>query len=485
MDNPLKSRRAGLILHPTSLPGGQNCGSLGDDAFKWVDFLRDSGFRIWQFLPLTPVADGSPYNSYSAFAGNPQLIDIRRLETLGFPALDYVDSKAPGFVMRALDQQHQWFEQERPQPLWNNLQAFCASAFWLEDYCIFSVLKEEYPQHWVEWPVLLRDRDPNAMRDFATTHAKRIQFHRFVQFIFMTQWLAIKAHANAANIVLFGDIPIFVAHDSVDVWSHRHLFKLDQQGQPQVVAGVPPDYFSATGQRWGNPLYDWAQHRKDGYHWWQQRIQHALSLYDTVRIDHFRGFLASWEIPSHEPTAINGCWIEAPGDELFEHLLNGRDHLPLIAEDLGIITPDVIALRKKFGLPGMKILQFAFDSDGANPYLPHNHTKDSVVYTGTHDNNTTLGWYAELSEDIRQRIATYYANPQDEMPWPLVRSAMASPANWAILPLQDVLELGGECRMNTPGTTDGNWRWRFEWNQVKPELTQTLCAMNQLYHRVP
>lgn len=483
MANPLKSRRAGLILHPTSLPGPQACGSLGAQAIKWIDWLHDCGFGIWQFLPLTPVSDGSPYNSYSSFAGNPQLIDIQALESLGFPKLEGRASQAADFVMSTLTQQHEWFEQQQPQPLWNNFQSFCASQHWLEDYCLFSVLKEQHPGHWVEWPAPLRDRSPAAINEFSTAHAKRIQLHRFVQFIFMTQWLAIKAHANGKDITLFGDIPIFVAHDSVDVWSHRHLFKLDVEGQPQVVAGVPPDYFSATGQRWGNPLYDWPRHRSDGYQWWQQRINHALALYDAVRIDHFRGFIAGWEIPANEPTAINGRWVEAPGDDLFQHLLNARGHLPLIAEDLGIITDEVIALRKKYGLPGMKILQFAFDSDGANPYLPHNHTRDSVVYTGTHDNDTTLGWYAELPENIKLRIANYYAKPQEPMPWPLIRSALASPARWAIVPLQDVLTLDGENRMNTPGTTEGNWRWRFDWHQVKDDLSAQLSAMNQLYHR--
>ncbi len=482
MENPLASRRAGLILHPTSLPGPQDCGSLGEHAFRWIDFLQQSGFGIWQFLPLTPVSDGSPYNSYSAFAGNCNLIDIRQLETLGFPAVAPT-AQSKDFVLTALQQQFQWFESHKPQPLWDQFLSFCASHSWLDDYCLFVVLKEHYPTHWADWPETFRDRQPEAMLAFSSANAGRLQFHRFAQFIFITQWLALREYARARNIVLFGDIPIFVAHDSVDVWSHRHLFKLDSTGQPQVVAGVPPDYFSATGQRWGNPLYDWPRHQDDGYHWWQKRIDHALSLYDTVRIDHFRGFLAGWEIPADEETAINGHWVEAPGNDLLQHLLGQREHLPLIAEDLGIITPDVIALREKFALPGMKILQFAFDSDGANPYLPHNHSLDSVVYTGTHDNDTTLGWYATLSPEIRERIANYYAKPQEAMPWPLIRSALASPARWTILPLQDVLELDGKHRMNTPGTTSGNWAWRFDWDQFKPDLTQRLQAMVQLYHR--
>lgn len=485
MANPLKTRRSGVILHPTSLPGAQGCGSLGEHAFRWVDWMHTSGFGIWQFLPLTPVADGSPYNSYSAFAGNTQLIDAQALQSQGFPPLGTPLPTTPQALLQALAQHHQWFEQHKPQPLWNDMQHFCASQPWLEDFCLFSAIKEMHPMHWVEWPAPLRDREPAALQAFASNHAERIRFHHFTQFIFQRQWQAIKSHANERDILLFGDIPIFVAHDSADVWRHRHLFKLDALGQPHVVAGVPPDYFSATGQRWGNPLYDWPRHREEGFHWWQSRIDHALTLYDAVRIDHFRGFVASWEIPAHENTAVNGRWMEAPGDELFELLRKTRTHLPLIAEDLGIITPDVVALRKKYSLPGMKILQFAFDSDGANPYLPHRHSRDSVVYTGTHDNNTTVGWYAQLSDDIRERIAQYYARPQEPMPWPLIRSALASPARWAIVPLQDLLALGAEHRMNTPGTTEGNWGWRFEWHQFDADLANRLRVMNRLYHRRP
>jgi 4-alpha-glucanotransferase len=299
----------------------------------------------------------------------------------------------------------------------------------------------------------------------------------------MQQWQALKARAADQGIALFGDIPIFVAHDSVDVWSNRALFKLDQQGQPQVVAGVPPDYFSAQGQRWGNPLYQWPQHAADGYHWWQQRISHSLTLFDAVRIDHFRGLLACWEIPASEATAINGQWVPSPGAELFQALQQSRGDLPLIAEDLGIITPDVTALRHQFKLPGMKILQFAFDSDGANPYLPHNHSRNSVVYSGTHDNNTTLGWFRQLGAEQQNRVRNYFAWPGEPMPWPIIKSALASPARWAILPLQDPLELGEKQRMNTPGTSENNWQWRFDWHQISDELTRYLHSLNRIYDR--
>lgn len=484
MDNPLKSRRAGVLLHLTSLPGPQSCGSLGEQAFHWIDWLAEAGFGIWQFLPLTPVADGSPYNSYSAFAGNPQLIDLKQLQDLGLPASDN-PATTPAGLLEALATLHGWFQTQHPQPLFQEWQAYCTDQDWLEDFCVFSVLKEQHPIAWTQWPVALRDRDPSAIKTFIEAHHDRIQFHRFVQFLFARQWQALRDHAHQRDVLLFGDIPIFVSHDSADVWCHRDLFKLDENGQPSVVAGVPPDYFSATGQRWGNPLYDWHRHRQEDFQWWQRRIDHALNLFDVVRIDHFRGFVAGWEIPAGEATAVNGRWVEAPGEALFEHLHRARPQLPLVAEDLGIITADVTALRRHYGLPGMKILQFAFDSDGANPYLPHHHTRNSVVYTGTHDNNTTLGWHRSLSEDIQQRIAEYYAQPQESMPWPLIRSALASPARWAIVPLQDLLALDAGHRMNTPGTTTDNWRWRFEWSQFDGDLATRMAHMNRLYQRRP
>lgn len=480
MENPLSSRRAGVLLHPTSLPGPQPCGSLGEHAYRWIDWLASAGFGVWQCLPLTPVADGSPYNSYSAFAGNPHLIDLQKLQQLGFPVPETRIA-----LMDVLEAMHLWFEAQRPQPLWLEYQSFYEKQDWLDDFCLFAVLKEKFSSHWTQWPIPLRDRDPAALKTLSENHQARIQFHRFVQFIFAQQWQALRAYAHSRDVLLFGDIPIFVAHDSADVWCHRHLFKLESDGEPSVVAGVPPDYFSATGQRWGNPLYDWHRHREEDFHWWQRRIDHALAQFDAVRIDHFRGFVAGWEIPATEATAINGRWVDAPGEALFEHLHRSRPALPLVAEDLGIITPDVTALREHYNLPGMKILQFAFDSDGANPYLPHHHDCNSVVYTGTHDNNTTLGWYSELNEHIRHRIADYYAHPQEPMPWPLIRSALASTARWAIIPLQDLLTLDGQHRMNTPGTTEGNWRWRFDWQQFDNDLASKLAHMNRLYQRRP
>lgn len=484
MVNLLKTRRAGVLLHPTSLPGRQSCGSLGRDAFRWVDWLAASGFRLWQCLPLTPVADGSPYNSYSAFAGNPHLIDIDTLSAQDLLSAPLDDTLSSDTIMRTLQQSFDRLQQQTNTPLHDALAHFRQQTLWLDDYCIFSALKEQHPGHWVNWPQPLRDREPAALADFRQHFQPRIDFHAFVQFLFDRQWRALKQHANDRGIALFGDLPIFVAHDSVDVWRHRDLFKLDAQGQPCVVAGVPPDYFSAQGQRWGNPLYDWEHHIADGFSWWQARIRHSLSLYDAVRIDHFRGFVACWEIPAGETTAINGRWVTSPGAALLNALLQIRSDLPLVAEDLGIITPDVIALRKQFKLPGMKILQFAFDSDGTNPYLPHHHSRGAVVYTGTHDNDTTLGWFQALNAEQKNRVLNYLAWPGEAMPWPLIKSALASPARWALLPLQDLLALDSTHRMNTPGTTTGNWRWRFDWTQMDERLPSYLHSLNRLYNRL-
>lgn len=484
MNNPLRLRRAGVLLHITSLPGPQPCGSLGQDAFRWLDWLAEAGFGIWQFLPLTPVADGSPYNSYSAFAGNPQLIDLQQLQHLQLPVAD-LQATTPDMLLDALYQVYQAFEHQRPPPLWQEWHEFSARQDWLADFCLFAALKEQYMVAWTDWPSPLRDRDPDALQTFSLAHHDRIRFHGFIQFLFFRQWQALREYAHRHGIFLFGDIPIFVSHDSADVWCHRELFKLDPCGQPLVVAGVPPDYFSATGQRWGNPLYDWHRRQQACFQWWQRRIGHACALFDAVRIDHFRGFVASWEIPAAETTAIHGRWVEAPGEALFQYLHQSFADLPLVAEDLGIITPEVTALRRRHGLPGMKILQFAFDSDSHNPYLPHHHTRNTVIYTGTHDNNTTLGWYATLSDDMRAHVAEYYGFPSLPMPWPLIGSALASPARWAILPLQDLLALGEEHRMNTPGTTEGNWRWRFQWSQIDSGLAARMAHLNRLYDRLP
>jgi len=478
----LNKRLSGVVLHPTSLPGLQPHGTFGAEAYNWVNWLQLAGFGVWQILPLCPVTDGSPYNSISAFSGNPLFIDIAQLKRLGLPAYNGTVTTAEQH-RNALHKAFEWLQENQANPLAKAFSAYQQNTPWLRDASLFMVIKQTHQQHWLDWPLPLRDREKSVIDAFINENRQHIELEQFTQFIFHRQWQDLKQYANDRNILVFGDLPIFVSADSADVWANRRLFELDQNGSPQVIAGVPPDYFSETGQRWGNPIYDWAEHLQSDFEWWKQRLQYNLELYDAIRIDHFRGFVAYWEIPADEPTAINGRWVNAPGMELFESLLAQHSELPLIAEDLGIITEEVISLRKQYSLPGMKILQFAFDSDGSNPYLPHNHTRDTIIYTGTHDNNTTLGWYKELSEHTIERIRQYFAHPNDPMPWPLIKSALASPARWAMMPFQDLLELDEQHRMNTPGTTEGNWRWRFSWDQVDEDLADKMKDLNILYAR--
>jgi 4-alpha-glucanotransferase len=482
---PLQGRQAGILLHPTSLPGPWHCGDLGAEAWHFVDFLAAAGQRVWQMLPLGPTHDDlSPYQSLSAHAGNPQLISIEALQAQG-----WLDAAVPEARREAkaplITQAWQGFQVRADDAARAALQQFVASTHWLEDYVLFCLIKRlEQGRGWTEWPAPLRDRDPAALAVLRKTHAEELAVLRFEQFVFDSQWQALKQYANGKGIAIFGDMPIFVAHDSADVWAQRQCFDLDEAGWPTVVAGVPPDYFSATGQRWGNPHYDWEWMEADGFSWWHQRLAGQLRLFDLVRIDHFRGFEAYWEIPAHEDTAINGRWMKAPGDALFAALAEHFDPLPVVAEDLGTITAEVTALRDKYALPGMRILHFAFDGSAENPYLPHNHSENSVVYTGTHDNDTTLGWWHSGSESQRHNVLEYLGQPAEAMPWPLFRAAYASVARLAIVPLQDVLELGGEHRMNTPGTTSGNWQWRFRWDMVAPDRAPRLRRLAELYRRL-
>jgi len=486
--NPLQRRQAGVLLHLTSLPGRGATGDLGIEAFRFVDFLRNCGFGIWQMLPIGPTqADGSPYQTSSAHAGNPRLIGIEPLVEAGW--LDQIwlqrgplsDAEKTGAIVQAW----QAFREKNDTRQQRAYQDFVESnAYWLEDYALFRVLHEAYDHAcWWQWPEPDRDRHPEALTQAGRRHSERIDFTRFEQFLFFSQWRALKSYANQKGVGLFGDMPIFVAHDSAEVWARREMFLLDETGQPTAVAGVPPDYFSETGQRWGNPLYDWDQMRADDFTFWVDRMQTQLHLFDLIRIDHFRGFEACWAIPAHEEHAINGQWIKTPGERLFERLHEIYDPLPLVAEDLGIITPEVTALREKFGLPGMKILQFAFSGDADNPYLPASHGENAIVYTGTHDNDTTVGWYNALDEQSRNYVEEVIGPFEEAMPWPLIRCAMASTAKMAIIPMQDLLALGSEHRMNIPGTTEGNWRWRFQWTQVEPELAPYLNAMIEQSHR--
>ncbi len=496
LDRPLDRRRAGILLHPTSLPNGVNGaaaglnnGDFGPDAFRFIDFLAACGMTVWQMLPLGPTHDdGSPYQCLSVHAGSPRLISLEMLVQSGWlPQENATSELAESALYRGarLVRAYQGFIQYASAEDHAAFKAFGAQHHWLQDFALYTALRQEHAgRSWLDWPVLLRDRELHALEEARKRLADVIAQTCFEQFIFFRQWYTLKRYANERGILLFGDMPIFVAHDSADVWTHRRYFKLDQAGHPRVVAGVPPDYFSATGQRWGNPHYEWESMQADGFAWWIERMTTQFALFDLVRIDHFRGFEACWEIPAQNPTAEGGCWIKVPGDALFSVLRKKFDALPLIAEDLGIITPEVDVLREKYHLPGMKILQFAFEGGPTNPYLPHNHKKDSVIYTGTHDNNTTVGWFHELSYPAQNYIMEYLAKPLESMPLPLIRSALASVACLAIIPMQDALRLDAEHRMNMPGTSQGNWCWRYTWDQVPDDLAARLRRMVEMYGRV-
>lgn len=477
----LDRRRAGVLLHPTSLPGEGANGDLGADAYRFLDVLAECGMSVWQTLPLGPThADLSPYQCLSVHAGDPRLISRARLEEWGW--LSRSTSPRPGGW---LAQAHAEFRRASGAAEQLALDNFVsAHGYWLEDYALYQALRQEQGgRPWWLWPEVLRDRHPAALALVRDRLATAVALVRFEQFVFFRQWQELRQHAAQRDILLFGDAPIFAAHDSADVWVYRRYFALDDDGQPRTVAGVPPDYFSETGQRWGNPLYQWKEMQADGFRWWRERLRTQLALFDLLRIDHFRGFESYWEIPAHEPTAVAGHWVAAPGEALFRALREEFGKLPLVAEDLGLITDEVRALRERFSLPGMRVLQFAFDGGSDNPYLPHRHEVDTVVYTGTHDNDTTLAWYNALPVDRQSYAMDYLGGLAEAMPWPLMRAALASVAVLAILPMQDVLALGAGHRMNTPGTTTGNWRWRFNWDQLTTQSIGKLRHLAQLYGR--
>jgi 4-alpha-glucanotransferase len=489
------SRRSGILLHPTSLPGGDGIGSLGAEALCFIDFLAAAGQTLWQILPLGPPGCGnSPYSCFSAFAGNPLLIDLPQLVADGeleeaalgrFSAGDRINSPSVAAYKGALLRQAatQFFSTADQLRL-NEFRSFCAATFWLDDYALFAALKSHFKGvGWNSWPEALRKRDSLTCSRMSVELASEIAFHRYLQWQFSRQWSRVKGYANQRGILIIGDAPIFVAHDSADVWCNQHIFTLDEGGNPTVVAGVPPDYFSATGQRWGNPLYRWDRLAADNYSWWRARVSNDLSRYDILRIDHFRGFEACWEIPAAEATAVKGRWVEGPGYALFEALRNDLGELPLIAEDLGMITPAVLALRDRCGFPGMKILQFAFDSGADNAYLPHNHVPGSVVYTGTHDNDTTQGWFAGLSHEQQQRICEYLPSTPDTVVIDLIRAAFASVARLAIVPMQDILGLDSTARMNIPGVADNNWGWRLLPGYAEHAPLELLKKFSALYYR--
>lgn len=469
-----RQRRAGVLLHPTSLPGNGGIGTLGAGLRSFLEFLSASGFSLWQVLPLTPPAAGnSPYSAYSAFAGNHLLIDLEqvvqegdlpaeRVQGADFPAerVEY-ERLIPwkeALLREAAERFFTGNDSERLAEFWQ----FCDSTYWLHDYALFRALKEQHKgRPWTRWPAGLARRDPEALECASRKLGPAIGAEKYRQWQFFRQWRKVRGWAEELGIGVVGDLPIFVAHDSVDVWCNRDQFLLDERGKPLVVAGVPPDYFSATGQLWGNPLYDWSLMEQRGFDWWIARIRQMTTLFDLVRIDHFRGFAAAWQVGARERTARNGTWEPGPGARFFEAVRGAIGVLPFIAEDLGVITPDVEALRERFGLPGMKILQFAFDSDAANPYLPHNHLPATVVYTGTHDNDTSRGWLDSLDSRIEQRIRDYLGKEQPVNVEDLTRAALMSVADTAIIPLQDLFGLPSSARMNRPGTPLGNWEWRF------------------------
>ncbi len=554
-----QQRRAGVLLHPTSLPNTVGNGDLGEEAYRFVDFLSDSGISLWQMLPLgAPHEDLSPYQCQSVHAANPLLIsldnlvkkswlvadsnpkserevqnEIERLTQSGYlePTTDdkkindLISARGGECSQENIFTQYRYgrlrearfgFEQGASSKDKAEFKEFIIDhAFWLEDYALFRALQTEHVQNirkeclyvleeyhdnnavyhrlnelraasnWCGWSPELRDRHPEALAKAKRRLKEEIAQHLFEQFVFFKQWLHLKDYAHQRGVYLFGDLPIFVAEDSVDVWTNPENFLLDDQKRPTIVTGVPPDYFSATGQRWGNPHYNWEYMQSHGFDWWLARLKSAKLMFDVVRIDHFRGFEASWAIQSHCETAIDGYWMKVPGHALFEAIQASGINLPLVAEDLGIITDEVVALRDRFSLPGMNILQFAFDSGNDNPYLLHNHCEQSLVYTGTHDNNTTLGWFYEAPEHVKQFMRDYLQKPDHEMPWSLMEKAFTSVSKWAIVPMQDVMSLDGQHRMNVPGVEKGNWRWRFDWNQIPHGVVERLRNLVYSHGRNP
>ncbi len=493
-------RASGILLHPTSLPGRYGIGDIGPEAMRWVDFLAEAGCKIWQILPLGPTGYGdSPYQCFSAFAGNPYLISPDQLLEEGllspadlgelpqFPA-DRVDFGAViPWKLRLLDRAYSRFiELDQTSEMRRDYAQFRAEqASWLDDFAHFMALKEYYGgRPWSQWEPELRDRQPQAMQRSRQELSEGISRQAFRQFLFFRQWDRLRRHAREKGVLIIGDIPIFVAHDSADVWAHPELFYLDEKGQPKFVAGVPPDYFSPTGQLWGNPLYRWKAHKEQGYRWWLERFRAVLSTVDIVRLDHFRGFAGYWKVPGKAKTAEKGRWVPGPGKHFLKALQQELGELPIIAEDLGVITPDVVELRDSFNLPGMKILQFAFAGGPSDPFLPHNYPRHCVVYTGTHDNDTVRGWYERVPEEEKSFYRRYLSRDGSDVSWDLIRAVWASVAVYAIAPLQDFLSLGNEARMNYPGRPSGNWSWRMPAGCLTPELQGRIHEINYLYSRL-
>jgi 4-alpha-glucanotransferase len=504
-------RSSGVLLHPTSLPGRYGIGDLGTSALEFIDALAGAGQRLWQVLPLGPTGYGdSPYQGLSAFAGNPLLISLDGLIADGLLTASEasgLEAFAPGNVdfqsvvahrralwPRVLDR----FDASATVGMRDRFDWFChANAGWLDDFALYMAVKDAHDHEaWIRWESDIARRDPAAVARWSASRAREIRMHKLTQCLFFGQWRRVHDTCRARSIVILGDLPIFVAHDSADVWAQRELFRLDADGRPTVVTGAPPDYFSATGQLWGNPHYRWDLLHRTGYAWWIERFRALLTLVDRVRIDHFRGFEASWEVPGDATTAMRGEWVKGPGVALFDAVRSalGMDRLPFVAENLGVITPEVEALRDQLGLPGMAILQFAFGTDPQAPdFKPHNYPRNRVVYTGTHDNDTTVGWWkGEIGhstrtkgqiESEREHVCRYLGTDGREINWDFIRAVLASVADTAIVPAQDLLGLGSESRMNRPGTPGGNWRWRLRPGELGPAVLQRLARMTATYDR--
>ena len=496
----LTNRASGILLHPTSLPGMFGAGDFGSDAYRFVDWLSGAGQTYWQVLPLGETGPGnSPYMSSSAFAGNVLLIDLQELADNGWLLPEHLIPD-PGFRrdrinfsllgkfrMERLRRAAKCFFASAGGEMLGAYSGFCSAASaWLDDYALFmTIVGRENSYDWNLWPAEVASRKPEALRAIAEKCAEEINFWKFCQWCFTRQWSKLRLYANERGVRIIGDVPIFVAYQSADVWAHQELFELGDDLRPSVVAGVPPDYFSETGQLWGNPLYRWDIHEKTGYAWWIARLGHALQQADLVRVDHFRGFAACWEVSAEAPDAINGKWVPGPGAKLFEALEKAFPGLPIIAEDLGLITPDVVELRDKFNLSGMRILQFAFAEGSEHPFLPHNYVPNTVAYTGTHDNDTMIGWWNTASDKEKNFARQYLQSDGTEIQWDMMRALSASVANIVIFPLQDVLGLSGEHRMNYPGHSNGNWEWRFSWGQVQPWHSRRLAEITVENGRVP
>lgn len=495
-------RSAGILLHPTSLPGEFGIGTIGENAYHFVDFLVECGQKLWQVFPLGPTGYGdSPYQSFSTFAGNPLLIDLKLLKEEGLLSdkdlneipkfkKDHIDfGKLIEVKYELLSKAFQNYK-TNGKNFTNDCGTFCIeNQNWLNDYALFMAVKEYHGgKLWTEWESDIAFRKPGAVEKWTQKLEYRIEYQKFLQFSFYKQWKNIKEYANNKGIKIIGDIPIFIAYDSSDLWANKKYFSVDDNGKLQTVAGVPPDYFSETGQLWGNPLYKWIEMEKDNFVWWLERIKKTLEFVDIIRIDHFRGLDAYWEIPGDAPTAQTGKWIKAPGKKLFEVIKKELGELPIIAEDLGVITKSVEELRDHFGFPGMKILQFAFGEHGDNKFLPHNFVNNCVVYTGSHDNDTTKGFFEKEKEnksgiyEWAQRYLGFYGN---DITFELIRTAYSSVADIVIIPMQDILNLGSEARMNFPGKLGGNWTWRFDWEQVNSNIPLTFKGMAEIYDRPP